>query len=58
MMEADFDDQDLNDLREIVGRVGLADTKAFGLTWEDCEHFLSRLGYRVNVQVVESPVMA
>ena len=40
-------------LREIVSRVGLADVRAFGMTWEDCEYFLSRLGYQVSVKVSE-----
>ena len=57
MMEADFDEQHFEVLREIVGRVGLADVKAFGISWEDCEDFLSRLGYRVNITVSESPAM-
>jgi hypothetical protein len=32
--------------------------RAFGITWEDCEDFLSRLGYRVSITVLETPVMA
>lgn len=58
MMEADFEEQDLEILRDIVSRVGLADVRAFGITWEDCEDFLSRLGYRVSITVLETPVMA
>ena len=41
-------------IREIVSRVGLADVRAFGMTWENCEDFLSRLGYRVRVEVLET----
>ncbi len=51
MMEADFDERDFQTLRDIVSRLGLADVKAFGLSWKDCEEFLSRLGYRVSVTV-------
>lgn len=58
MMDADFDVSDLNLLREVIGRLGLADVRAFGITWDDCENFLSRLGYRVHVTVVEAPVPA
>ncbi len=57
MMEAEFDERDLDNLREIIGRIGLADVRAFGLTWEDCEDLLARLGYRVSIKVLESPVM-
>lgn len=53
MMEGDFEEKDLETLRDIIGRIGLADVKAFGLTWEDCENFLSRLGYQVSVKVSE-----
>lgn len=54
MMDADFDERDFETLQEIVGRLGLADVKAFGLSWEDCEGFLLRLGYQVNVMVSET----
>ena len=49
MMEADFDNHDYETLRDIVSRLGLADVKEFGMSWEDCENFLSRLGYRTQV---------
>ncbi|MFZ3382697.1 MAG: hypothetical protein WA144_02110 [Candidatus Methanoperedens sp.] len=32
--------------------------KAFGMTWEDCEYFLSRLGYQVRVDVKDNSAMA
>ncbi len=54
MMEADFEEQDFEIVREIVSRVGLADVRAFGMTWEDCEDFLSRLGCRVSLKVSEA----
>ena len=52
MMEEEFDEAQLEMLRDIVSRIGLADVRAFGLTWEDCEAFLSRLGYRARVEVL------
>jgi hypothetical protein len=36
-------------LRDIIARIGLADVKQFGLSWDDCYDFLSRLGYHVKV---------
>jgi hypothetical protein len=48
MMEAEFNSQDFETLCDIVSRLGMADVKAFGMTWEDCENFLSRLGYHAN----------
>lgn len=58
MMEADFEEQNFETVRDIVSRVGLADVRAFGMTWENCEDFLSRLDYRVSVQVSEAKAMA
>jgi hypothetical protein len=54
MMEKEFDDRDFETIREITGRLGLADVREFGLTWEDCEGYLSRLGYRTTVDVVQA----
>ncbi len=58
MMEADFNEKDYETLRDIVSRLGLADVKAFGMTGEDCEDFLSQLGYQVRVVISEAPVVA
>ncbi len=58
MMEAEFDSRDFEALREVVSRLGLADVKAFGMTWEDCEYFLSRLGYQARVVVTDDSAMA
>ena len=52
MMEGDFEKKNYKTLREIVSRLGVADVKAFGLTWEDCEQFLKQLGYTVRIEVV------
>ncbi len=58
MMDADFESHDLKALRDVVSRLGLADVKAFGMTWEDCEYFLSRLGYQARVVVTDGSAMA
>jgi hypothetical protein len=57
MMDEEFEAEHRELLRDIIARVGLADVRAFGLTWEDCEDFLSRLGYRVSVNVAEAPAV-
>ena len=54
MMDEEFDDRDLDTVRDITSRLGLADVREFGLTWENCEGYLSRLGYRVKVDVVQA----
>ena len=53
MMEADFEKHEYETLRDITGRLGLADVKTFGITWEDCEDFLNKLGYRVDLKISE-----
>ena len=55
IIEGEFEEEHCELLRDIISRIGLADVRAFGLTWEDCEDFLSRLGYRVRVTVAETP---
>lgn len=54
MMDEEFDGGDLVTIRDITSRLGLADVREFGLTWEDCEAYLERLGYRANVDVVRA----
>ncbi len=54
IMEGEFDDRDLDTIRDITSRLGLADVREFGLTWEDCEAYLSRLGYQTKVDVIQS----
>lgn len=51
MMDANFEEHDVDLLADIVGRLGLADVAEFGLRWEDCENFLRKLGYRAHVEV-------
>lgn len=54
MMEGEFEDEHCEILREIVSRMGLADVRAFGLTWDDCEDFLDRLGYKASITVKQA----
>ena len=54
MMDEELEEKDCELLRDVISRIGLADVRAFGLTWEDCEDLLSRLGYRVSVTVAEA----
>jgi len=52
MMEGEFAEPEMAALRAVVPRLGVADVRAFGLSWEDCEQFLHRLGYTARVDVV------
>ena len=51
MMDAEFDENEIELLSDVVSKLGLADVRDFGLTWEDCEGYLMRLGYRAQVAV-------
>ena len=37
MMDGEFAEQDVGVLSDAVARLGVADVRVFGLTWEDCE---------------------
>ena len=54
MMDADFAAGQADVLRPVVGRLGLADVRAFELSWQDCEVMLDQLGYKVRLEI--SPV--
>lgn len=52
VMEGKFDERNTDALMSVVSRIGLADVKSFGLTWEECEAILEKLGYRANIEIV------
>ena len=52
MMEGEFTEQDMPAISNVVSRLGVADVRAFGLTWEDCEQLLRQLGYAARVDIV------
>ena len=52
MMDGEFDPANLPTIRDIIARIGLADVRTFGLTWEDCEQLLTQLGYSTQVSIV------
>jgi cobyrinic acid a,c-diamide synthase len=52
MIEGEFAEQDASAITDSVARLGVADVRAFGLTWEDCEQLLRQLGYAARVDIV------
>jgi hypothetical protein len=52
MMEGEFAESDMDAVTGVVARLGLADVREFGLTWEDCEQLLRQLGYAARVDIV------
>jgi hypothetical protein len=47
--EAEYEEKDFELIKDILGHLGLADVREFGLSWDDCYSYLSRLGYRVKI---------
>ena len=52
MMDGEFDLAEIELLTDIIARLGLADVREFGLSWEDCADFLARLGYQPQVEAI------
>jgi cobyrinic acid a,c-diamide synthase len=52
MMEDEFEENGLAATRTAVSRLGVADVRAFGLTWEDCEELLGQLGFSARVSII------
>jgi hypothetical protein len=48
-MEGDSQDEDIEIIRDILARLGLADVKTFGLYWEDCDNMMKKLGYTLKI---------
>ena len=52
LMDGEFAEQEADALVAVISRLGVADVRAFGLTWEDCEELLRKLGFAPRVEVV------
>jgi hypothetical protein len=52
LMEGDYAEDDAGTIADVVARLGVADVRAFGLAWEDCEQLLRQLGYAARVDIV------
>ncbi len=52
LMDQEFAENESATISAAVARLGLADVRAFGLTWEDCEALLRQLGYAPRVEIV------
>jgi hypothetical protein len=52
LMDGEVAEGDALAISSVVGRLGVADVRAFGLAWEDCEDLLRQLGFASRVEVV------
>ena len=51
LMDGELDEHETESLAAVLARLGVADVRSFGLTWDDCEETLHQLGYAARVEV-------
>jgi hypothetical protein len=54
IMEGNIAEKDMEVLMPVLGRLGLADVRSFGLTWEDCQAMMKQLGFSLQVEMGEA----
>jgi hypothetical protein len=54
LMEGELSECDPIAVRDALARLGVADVRAFGLTWEDSEQLLHQLGFATRVDLVSA----
>ena len=52
LSDAEFAERDVSVISSVIARLGVADVRAFGLAWEDCEELLRKLGFTPRVEIV------
>ncbi len=52
LMDGELAEGDTKTISNVIARLGVADVRAFGLAWEDCEELLRQLGFSPRVEVV------
>lgn len=52
LLDGELAECDAQIVSSVIARLGVADVRAFGLTWEDCEELLQKLGFAPRVDVV------
>ena len=52
LMDGELAERDAETISTVIARLGVADVRAFGLAWDDCEQLLHQLGFSPRVEVV------
>jgi hypothetical protein len=52
LMDGELAESDSATISAVIARLGVADVRAFGLAWDDCEQLLHQLGFSPRVEVV------
>jgi hypothetical protein len=50
IQEGGFEPGSENAIKQVLGKLGVADVNNFGLLWEDCENLMGQLGYKMKVE--------
>jgi len=50
VMNGGFETESEGTIRQVLGKLGLANVNNFGLLWEDCEQLMQQLGYKMKVE--------
>lgn len=52
LIEGNYEDDSSHTMRNILAHLGLADVKAFGLEYQNCEETMQKLGYTLEVKAL------
>jgi hypothetical protein len=52
LMEGYYENDRFHTIRNVLAQLGLADVKAFGLEFQDCEEIMQKLGYTLEVKAL------
>ena len=52
LIEGELAEREAGTISLVIARLGVADVRAFGLAWEDCEELLHQLGFSPRIEVV------
>lgn len=50
MMDGEIAPQDFDLIRDIIARLGVSDVASFGLSWEELNTMINRLGYKTRLE--------
>ena len=52
LANSSYEDDATHTIRNALAQLGLADVKAFGLEWQDCEAIMNNLGFKLEVKAL------
>jgi hypothetical protein len=52
LLDSSYEDDETHTIRNTLSHLGLADVKAFGLEWRDCEAMIENLGFKLEVKAL------